>query len=139
MLYHPFTLYRQRQACNQNFPPTFAREILSRCHHHLDQLMQVLMTVQSTGCCARGSFLGYLAAAAGSLHKIFVHSSSNDVAIRATQSLDKCMTFLTQPPVCWPNYQTMVSITGTLLVASPCFARVIRPKKIDRNTHPINN
>jgi hypothetical protein len=108
MLYHPFTLYRQRQACNQNFPPTFAREILSRCHHHLNQLTQVLTTVQSTGCCARGSFLGYLAAAAASLHKIFLHSNSNEAAIQATQSLGKCMDFLNQPPVCWQNYPTMV-------------------------------
>jgi hypothetical protein len=123
MLYHPFTLYRQRQACNQNFPPTFAREILSRCYHHLDQLMQVLTTVQSTGCCARGSFLGYLAAAAASLHKIFLHSTTNHVAIRATQSLDKCIIFLNQPPVCWPNYQTMVSIAGTPFAASTCLER----------------
>jgi hypothetical protein len=136
MLYHPFTLYRQRQACVQNFPPTFAREILSRCYHHLEQLMQVLTTVQSTGCCARGSFLGYFAAAAASLHKIFLHSTSNDVAIQATQSLDKCMIFLNQPPVCWPNYQTMVSITGVTSAASTCLARAIRSTKISATNSP---
>jgi hypothetical protein len=135
MLYHPFTLYRQRQACVQNFPPTFAREILSRCHHHLDQLMQVLTTVQSTGCCARGSFLGYFAAAAASLHKIFLHSTTNDVAIQATRSLDKCMIFLNQPPVCWPNYQTMVSITGVTFAASTCLERAVRSTKTSACTH----
>jgi len=132
MLYHPLTLYKQRQACNQHFPATFAREILSRCHHHLGQVMQVLTTVQSIGCCARGSFLGYLVTAAASLHKIFLHSSSNDVAIRATQSLDQCMNFLNQPPICWQNYQTMVSIVHTRSTISSTSSERVDVTKVQR-------
>lgn len=115
MLYHPFTLYKHRQACDPNFPPTFAREILSRCCHHLSQLTQVLQVVQSSGCCARGSFLGYFAASAAFLHKMFMHSDKEEVATQAKQSLQTCMSFLEQPPICWPNYHSMVRRFSLLL------------------------
>ncbi|KAK4963680.1 hypothetical protein LTR10_001311 [Elasticomyces elasticus] len=109
MLYHPLTLYRHRLAYGQGFPTTFAREIMSRCQNHLTRLTDLLSMVLSTGCCARGSFLGYMAAQAAIAHKLFSHSLDQDVATRSHTSLVTCTQFLIQPPVCWASYNTMAA------------------------------
>ncbi|KAK4919331.1 hypothetical protein LTR49_013031 [Elasticomyces elasticus] len=108
MLYHPLTLYRHRLAYGQGFPTTFAREIMSRCRNHLARLTDLLAMVLSTGCCARGSFLGYMAAQAAP-HKLFSHSLDQDVATRSHTSLVTCTQFLIQPAVCWASNNTMAA------------------------------
>ncbi|KAK4555530.1 hypothetical protein LTR86_007283 [Recurvomyces mirabilis] len=109
LLCHPLTLYRHRRACEANFPTSFACEVLRRCQHHLTQLCNLLFVVQTTGCCARGSFLGYIAACAASINKIFSHSLDPSIAARTQEQFDTCIRFLEQPPVCWPNYITMAA------------------------------
>ncbi|KAK3653873.1 hypothetical protein LTR56_004283 [Elasticomyces elasticus] len=109
MLYHPLTLYRHRLAYGQGFPTTFAREIMSRCRNHLARLTDLLAMVLSTGCCARGSFLGYMAAQAAIAHKLFSHSLDQDVATRSHTSLVTCTQFLIQPAVCWASNNTMAA------------------------------
>lgn len=94
LLYHPLTLYRNRQAYALNFPPTFARETLSRYRRHLAGMTDVISAVHSSGCCARGSFLGYLAACAAFLHKIGACSVNAATATQAQESLDTCLSFL---------------------------------------------
>lgn len=109
LLHHPLALYRSRQACGRNFPPSFAREVLNRYQYHLNGMTETVKAVHSSGCCARGSFLGYLAACAAFLHAVSLHSTDEDTAGRAKVSLDACTGFLEQSPVCWPNHNTMVS------------------------------
>lgn len=110
LLYHPLALYKNRQAYALGFPPTFAHETLNRYQRHLSGMTDIIKVVHSSGCCARGSFLGYLAACAAFLHKIATCSTNGDVAARSQNSLDSCLSFLEQTPVCWPNHQTMVRI-----------------------------
>jgi hypothetical protein len=111
LLYHPLALYRNRQAYALGFPPTFAYETLNRYQHHLTGMTDIIKAVISSRCCARGSFLGYIAACAAFLHKISTHSTNDEAAALAQRSLDTCLSFLEQAPICWPNHQTMVSIT----------------------------
>jgi hypothetical protein len=110
LLYHPLALYRDRHACVLGFPPTFARETLSRYQDHLTGMTDIIKTVQATGCCARGSFLGYLAAFAAFLHKMSTCSTNEETSARGKESLDACLNFLDQTPVYWPNHRTMVSM-----------------------------
>lgn len=103
LLYHPLTIYRHRFARSGNFPKTFARESLQRCREHAGQLTNVLQAVQTTGCCARGSLLGYLSACAASVHRLYVHSSDPDVASRAAGLLAQNIGFLEHSPIAWTS------------------------------------
>jgi hypothetical protein len=118
LLYHPLTLYRDRHACVLGFPPTFASETLSRYQNHLTGMTDIIKTVQSTGCCARGSFLGYLAAVAAFFHKTSTCSTNEEKSSRGKESLDACLNFLEQTPVYWPNHRTMVSMRCSKDVSS---------------------
>jgi hypothetical protein len=108
MLYHPVNLYKHRHAYQQRFPKTFARELSDRFQNHVGQLTEILRVVQITRCCARGSFLGYMAAYSASIHKLFLHSANENVSTRSRAALETCVGFLEQTPVCWPNYTYMV-------------------------------
>lgn len=120
LLYHPFALYKNRQIHALGFPPTLAHEILSRYQRHLNGMTDIIKVVHSSGCCARGSFLGYLAACAAVLHKIATCSANEKPTARPQRSLEICLSFLEQMPVCWPNHQTMVSITCVKTVHARC-------------------
>jgi hypothetical protein len=108
MLYHPVNLYKHRQTYQQRFPKTFARELSSRFQNHVAQLTEILRVVQVTRCCARGSFLGYMAAYIASIHKLFLHSADESISMASKAALETCIGFLEQTPVCWPNYTYMV-------------------------------
>lgn len=64
--------------------------------------------MQVTRCCARGSFLGYMAAYIASIHKLFLQSTDESITARSKAALETCIAFLEQTPVCWPNYTYMV-------------------------------
>ncbi|CZT24275.1 uncharacterized protein RCC_09995 [Ramularia collo-cygni] len=108
MLYRPHHLYKHRRNWKNNFPDSFARGALDQCRHHIAQITNVLETVRKTGCCARGSSLGYIASCAASMHKIFLHSPDETIASQAACGLDTCLQFLQQPPLAWPNYSMMI-------------------------------
>lgn len=109
MLYHPVNLHRHRQTHGRDFPSTFAREALDRCQVHAAQLTDILQTLQTTGCCARGSFLGYLAACAASVHQLYIHSPNQETATQAAVASGTCFAFLEHQPIFWPNYSFMAS------------------------------
>jgi hypothetical protein len=109
LLHHPFLLYRCLHQYRQSFPQSFARESLRRCQEHAAQLTAILQTLQEKGCCARGSFLGYFAVVAGSIHRLYEHSTYLDVKARSTKSFQICLEFLELPPTRWNNCRQMVS------------------------------
>lgn len=112
MLYHPVNLHKHRQAYQQRFPKTFAKELTNRFQNHVELLTEILRVVQVTRCCARGSFLGYMAAYTASIHKLFLHSADESISTRSRAALETCIAFLEQTPVCWPNYTYMVRLDG---------------------------
>ena len=117
MLYHPVNLYKYRQAYQQRFPKTFARELTNRFQDHVEHLTEILRVVQVTRCCARGSFLGYMAAYLASIHKLFLHSADESVSTKSRAGLEFCIGFLEQTPVCWPNFIYMVSSNSVICLA----------------------
>ncbi len=109
LLYHPVNLRRHRIAQGHDFPKTFARELLDRCKEHASQLSNILQTLRATGCCARGSFLGYVGTCAISIHQIYAHSPDSHVATQAKLCSDMCLSFLEHVPVRWPNHGMMAA------------------------------
>lgn len=130
MLYHPVNLRRHRQFHGQDFPSTFAREALDRCQVHAAQLTSILQTLQSTGCCARGSFLGYFAACAASVHQLYIYSSNQDVATQAAVSSGICFGFLEQRPVLWHNYSLMASALRECSIDTRLTRVLINPSEV---------
>lgn len=124
MLYHPVNMHRHRQTHGADFPATFTRECLGRCQEHAAQLTNILQTLQTMGCCARGSFLGYLAACAASIHQLYIYSPNQDVAARAVASSGTCLGVLEQGPVCWPNHNLMAAALKDL-DTDPRLARLL--------------
>lgn len=120
LIYHPLNHYRQRLARRTGFPSTFSRESLDRCQNHAAQLTTTLQVLQTTGCCARGSFLGYMAVCAASVHRLFVHSHERDVAALSAALLAQSIAFLEHGPLCWRSYEVM--------------ARTLRDTDTDPNT-----
>lgn len=109
LLYHPVNLRRYRKAHCPYFPTTFARELLDRCREHAIQLTNILETLRAVGCCARGSFLGYVGTCAVSVHLIFALSPNPQIATQAKLCSDMCLGFLEHLPVRWPNHGLMAA------------------------------
>lgn len=124
LLYHPVNLYGSRLAHGSDFPLSFAKECLDRCSRHAAHLTGMLQTVLTTDCCARGSFLGYMATCASSIHKIYIHSPDQAVSSKAKTSLDVCQRFLEHQPIRWVNY-TMMATAVREFDIDPTLARVL--------------
>ncbi|KAF2207630.1 hypothetical protein CERZMDRAFT_23816, partial [Cercospora zeae-maydis SCOH1-5] len=127
ILYRPSHIYKHRRRWQGTFPLSFARDALDRCQRHTAHLTDILRTVQSTGCCARGSSLGYVASCAASMHKIFLHSSDDFVALKAADGVDTCLKFLQQSPVTWPNYHLMSQTVTEFNVEAGLARRLLDP------------
>lgn len=108
LLNHPLLLASYRQRHRADMPATFAKETLLRGQQHAAHLTALLDTVQTQRCCARGSFLGYLATVALSIHRLYQHSPDAADRARANALSQTCLDFLEQPPSCWKNYHRMV-------------------------------
>ena len=109
LLHHPFFLYRHLQHYADTFPNSFVRASLRHCKEHAEKLTTILQVIYSTNCCARGSFLGYFAVVAGSIHRLYEHSEDIAEQNRARPLSQMCLDFLQQGPVQWGNYPRMVS------------------------------
>ena len=109
LLHHPFFLYRHLEHHKEIFPRSFALASLRHCKEHAEKLTTILRFIHETDCCARGSFLGYLAVVAGSVHKLYEHSQDMTQKARSGRLSQQCLDFLEQGPVCWGNYPRMVS------------------------------
>ncbi len=109
LLHHPFFLYRHLQHYADTFPNSFVRASLRHCKEHAEKLTTILQVIYSTNCCARGSFLGYFAVVAGSVHRLYEHSEDIAEQNRARPLSQMCLDFLQQGPVLWGNYPRMVS------------------------------
>jgi hypothetical protein len=109
LLHHPFFLHRHLQQNQQGFPRSFARSSIVQCKEHAEKLTHILQVVSDTDCCARGSFLGYFAVVAGSVHRLFEHSTDLNTKTRSQHLLQVCLDFLQQGPVVWENFPLMVS------------------------------
>lgn len=107
LLYHPANIRRHRKTQAHFFPAIFARELLDRCREHAVQLTNILEILRAVGCCARGSFLGYAATCATSVHLIYAHSLTPHVATQAKLCSDMCLSFLEHLPIRWPNHNMM--------------------------------
>lgn len=118
LLNHPFLLLKYRHQYSPDFPHTFAKESLDRCRRHAAHLTTILHSVQTRACCARGSFLGYIATVAASIHCMFEQSTDEEEKRGAAVSVQMCLDFLEQPPACWKNYKRMVSST-ILIICAP--------------------
>lgn len=114
LLYRPSHLYNHRWRWGKVFPSSFARDGLDRCQWHCAQLTDVLKTVQHTGCCARGSSLGYIAACIASIHKLFLHSPDENTVAKAAEGLDTCLKFLEHSHQNWAHLKPMVSDSSKL-------------------------
>jgi hypothetical protein len=110
LLHHPLLLHRYLSPYRQTFPRSFARESFRRCQEHAKHLTAILKTVQERSCCSRGSFLGYFAVVAGSIHRLYEHSTDPDTKVCSARSSQICLEFLEQWPVVWDNYRRMVSL-----------------------------
>lgn len=110
LLHHPLYLHRHLQHHRDSFPRSFARASLHRCQEHVKHLTNIIHVVIETGCCARGSFLGYFAAVAGSVNRLYEHSVDPVERAQAQQLSQICLDFLGQGPVNWASYPRMVSI-----------------------------
>jgi hypothetical protein len=115
-----FRAVQKRPKLRRGFPTNSCARILSKYQRHLKGRTDLIKVVHSSGCCARGSCLGYLAACAAVLHKIATCSANEEPTTRPQRSLKICLSFLEQMPVCWPNHQTMVSITCVKPVHARC-------------------
>jgi hypothetical protein len=109
LLHHPLFLHRHLHQHQEGFPRSFARSSIVQCKEHADNLTQILKVVNETDCCARGSFLGYFAVVAGSVHRLFEHSTDFDTQTRSRQLSHVCLDFLQQGSVVWGNFSLMVS------------------------------
>jgi hypothetical protein len=111
LLHHPLFLHRHLQHHRDSFPRSFARASLRRCQEHAEHLTNILRVVIETGCCARGSFLGYFAAVAGSVNRLYERSMDPAEQAQAQQLLQICLNFLEQGPANWASYPRMVSMS----------------------------
>ena len=109
LLHHPLFLYRHLEHHKGVFPRSFALASLRYCNEHAEKLTTILQLIHETDCCARGSFLGYFAVVAGSVHKLYEHSQDMTQKARSGRLLQQCVDFLEQGPVYWVNYPRMVS------------------------------
>lgn len=108
LLHHPFLLYNDFKHHRQTFPPIFARQSLEKCREDAEQLTVLLNTIQKTQCCARGSFLGYFAVVASSVHRLYQYSNNQMLKSRALELFATCLEFLEQSPLHWQSYGRMV-------------------------------
>jgi hypothetical protein len=113
LLYHPFFLYRHLQHYRDSFPRSFTRASIRHCQEHAENLTNILQVILEKNCCARGSFLGYFAVVAGSVHRLYEHSTDLNEQARAQRQMQSCLDFLEQGPVCWGNFPRMVSSVHT--------------------------
>jgi hypothetical protein len=67
-----------------------------------------LNTIRKTQCCARGSFLGYFAVVAGSVHRLYQYSTNQMFNSRASNLFATCLEFLEEKPLHWESYKRMV-------------------------------
>ena len=109
LLNHPLLLRRYLKPYQRTYPHSFLREALRRCQDCASQLTMILSTVQETGCCAYGSFLGYFAVVAGTVHQLYIHSRNDFEKALALSSKDTCLQFLENKPLRWEHYPRMVS------------------------------
>jgi hypothetical protein len=116
LLHHPFFLYRHRQQHRENFPRSFARTSILACKEHAGKLSDVVQVVQETDCCARGSIIGYFAVVAGSIHKLYEHSTDLNEQAQAQLRSQAALNFLQHEPVLWENFPRMVSSAPPLHV-----------------------
>jgi hypothetical protein len=110
LLHHPFFLYRHLRHHRDSFPPSFARASLRHCQEHAEKLTTILKVVHDFDCCARGSFLGYFAVVAGSVHRLYEHSTDLNERARSKGLSQVCLDFLQGASSSWDNYPRMVSI-----------------------------
>jgi hypothetical protein len=111
LLHHPLFMYRHLQRYKESFPCSFARASALQCEEHAEQLTTVLKFIAESDCCARGSFLGYFAVVAGSVHRLYEHSTDLEEPARSQQLSQICLDFLQRGPALWGNYPRMVSFT----------------------------
>lgn len=110
LLHHPLLLHRHLHEHRDRFPLSFARSSLRNCYEHAQHLTEILKLVSDKRCCARGSFLGYLAVVAGSVHRLYEHSPDDLQQTRATAQLQVCYDFLEDGIISWDNYPRMVRL-----------------------------
>ncbi|KAK9438397.1 hypothetical protein VB005_07957 [Metarhizium brunneum] len=139
LLCHPVSLRRYRKSQGASFPTTFARELLDRCREHATQLSNMLETLRSAGCCARGSFLGYVATCAASVHHIFALSPTPHIAARANACLEMCLGFLEHLPARWPNYGMMATSLRALSIDGRSARLLIdsSPAAVEEDIDPV--
>lgn len=116
LLHHPFLLHNDLKQHRKTFPRSFARESLLRCQEHAEELTKILAVVRDVDCCARGSFLGYFAVVASSVHRLYEHSSDITLKTQALHSSAVCLEFIELSPQYWNNYGRMVCVPWTLLM-----------------------
>ena len=109
LLNHPLLMQRCLKRYRGIYPHSFLREALRRCHDSAEQITMILSTVDETSCCAHGSFLGYFAVVAGTVHQIYINSTNGFERALAGPSKETCLKFLEHQPVRWENYPRMVS------------------------------
>lgn len=120
LLNHPLLMRRCLKRHPGSYPHSFLRETLHRCRDCAEQITMILSTVLETSCCAHGSFLGYLAVVAGTVHQIYMHSRNEFERALAVPLRETCLNFLEHQPVRWENYPRMVS-----LVFPSIFKRIV--------------
>ena len=107
-LTHPFLMRRTLNRYRDTYPRSYLRDASRRCQDCAGQLSAILRAVSETGCCARGSFLGYLAVAAGTVHQVYTHSKNEFERVIAAESMNTCLGFLESQPLQWEHYPRMV-------------------------------
>ncbi|CAK1360237.1 unnamed protein product [Cercospora beticola] len=81
-------------------------------------------TVQHTGCCARGSSLGYIAACIASIHKLFLHSPDENTVTKAAEGLETCLKFLEHSHQNWAHLKPMKLAINEFNI-DPALARLL--------------
>lgn len=108
LLYHPFLLHNYLKQYRRTFPRSFARECLQRCQEHAEHLTNLLIVIKDEDCCARGSFLGYIAVVASSIHQLYQYSREPTLKARSMLSSAICLEFLEHFASHWKSYGRMV-------------------------------
>jgi hypothetical protein len=116
LLNHPLLMRRGLKRYQETYPHSFLREALRRCQEYAGQMTMILSTVQETSCCACGSFLGYFAVVAGTVHQLYQHSKNEFERALAIPSIETCLGFLEHQPR-WEHYPRMVSPFPLLLLS----------------------